>query len=240
MFSTLHREPTLSNKVASNVEAMILSGQLLPGDYLPAAPLLAEQFSVSRTVIREAIQVLVAKNLVEVRPGSGTIVRRPHTGSVAQAMRLLLTVGQPQLNHQQVIEVRRLVEIEVAGLAALRRTDDDLRALEANLATLPAALAEPERFAENDVAFHATLARATQNPLHSILLDSIADVMIAVRILSASVPGAPSNALVLHQAIFVQVQAGDSEKARSAMQEHLLEAEATMQAALGVEQRGST
>jgi GntR family transcriptional repressor for pyruvate dehydrogenase complex len=230
-FRAVARESTLANRVAAEIERHIVGGSIQPGERLPSERELAEQFSVSRTVIREAVRVLAAKSLLEVRSGSGTVVRAPTTRSVSQSMLLLLRTGQ-RLDHAKVHEVRRTLEIEIAGIAAERRTDEDLALLEELLDEMQALLGEMERqpanrgrFASNDVQFHAALARATHNELFALLLDSIADVMIEVRQLGFEVPGSHQEALAYHRSILAPVRAGDAAGAREAMRAHLAHAE---------------
>jgi len=158
---------------------------------------------------------------------------------VAQSLHLFLRSGQAHLDYAKVHAVRRLLEVEIAGLAALRRSADDLTALEANLieAVHSVATESPEHFAQIDIAFHALLARATHNELFELLLDSLAEVMIEVRRSAFAVPDTSTRALRIHQSIYAQVCAGDAVGARQAMHEHLLEAEATQQQVLALSTR---
>ena len=233
IFQALERESTLASRAANQIESLIVNGKFQPGDRFPPERELARQLNVSRTVIREAVRALVTKGLLEVKPGSGTIVRSPSVQSVAKSMSLFLRVGQSRFDYDKIHEVRRLLEIEIAGLAAERRTDDDLIRLTAILDEVPTiAPQNRDRFAQNDVDFHAALAVATHNELFSLLLDSLADVMLTVRQLGFSVPDLPTRALKYHRAILAQVKAGDREGARQAMFEHLIESETTMRQAL--------
>ncbi len=231
LFRAMPRESTLSNRVTEEIEAIITGTQLQPGDRLPAERELARQFGVSRTVIREAVRALMAKGLLEVHSGSGTIIRSPSVASVSQSMTLLLRAGQPQLDYRKVLEVRSLLEGEIAGRAAERRTDEDLERMADNLAqTL--SITEREQFVRVDMAFHAALAQATRNELYSVLLDSIAEVMRKIREMAFDILGAPNRSYKYHSAIFEQVQQGNAEGARRAMREHLIEAEETVLRAL--------
>jgi GntR family transcriptional repressor for pyruvate dehydrogenase complex len=232
MFQAINRGATLSIRVTHQIEQLIVEGRLQPGDRLPPERELARQFGVSRTVVREAVRALVAKSLLDVQPGSGTVVRSPTTKSIAQSMRMLLRAGQPEVDYDKVHEVRRLLEVEIAGLAAQRHTAEDLEELEAILRESAETQDDPQCFPECDVAFHAALANATHNELFSLLLGSMVDVMIKVRELGFTVPGMPARALRHHRAIYEQVKAGASEGARQAMREHLIEAEDTMRRAL--------
>jgi GntR family transcriptional repressor for pyruvate dehydrogenase complex len=234
LFQTIERGTTLADSVTHQIEELIVEGRLQLGDRLPPERELARQFGVSRTVIREAVRALAAKSLLEVQPGSGTVVRSPTPESVAQSMTLLLRAAQPEADYDKVHEVRRLLEVEIAGLAAERRTIEDLEELETILLDSSETQDDPDCFPECDVAFHAALAQATHNELFPLLLDSMVDIMIKVRQLGFQVPGMPARALKYHRAVFEQVRAGDAEGARQAMREHLIEAEDTMRRALAL------
>ena len=237
LFKAIERESTLAARVTEQIETFIVAGGFQPGDRFPPERELANQFGVSRTVIREAVRALAARGLLEVQPGSGTFVRSPTVASIAKSINLFLRVGQVDFDYDKIHEVRRLLEIEIAGLAAVRRTDDDLQKMEAILNEAPAIRTDRDRIAQNDVNFHAALVRATHNEIFSLLLDSIADIMLTVRQLGFAVAEMPVRALKHHWAIFEQVQAGDPEGARQAMVEHLIEAEATMREALTLHNR---
>jgi GntR family transcriptional regulator, transcriptional repressor for pyruvate dehydrogenase complex len=239
LFKAVPREATLANRVTGQIEALIVEGRLQPGQRLPSERELADQFGVSRTVVREAVRGLVAKGLLEVRPGSGTLIRSPSARAVSQSMTLFLRAGQPQLDYAKVHEIRRVLEVEIAGLAAERRTDADLARLEGILSEMAAIHENRDRFAQNDVAFHSALAAATHNELFSILLDSVVDIMLKVRQMGFDVPGSPANALKFHRAICEQVRASDPAGAREAMRAHLVDSESVMRQALDLHIRSA-
>jgi GntR family transcriptional regulator, transcriptional repressor for pyruvate dehydrogenase complex len=228
MFKVVPRELNLTGRVTSELEALIVGNRLQPGDRLPAVRELAEQYGVSRTVIREAIGALAARGLLEVRHGSGTVVSRPSAEVVTQSMRLYLRSGEPKLDYAKVSQVRRILEVEIASLAAENRTPEDLAVMEENVGAMAQMVSqeevdqvERERFVRNDLAFHDALAQATHNELFPLILNSIADIMFEVRQLGFYVPGAPSHALEAHRLIFERVRAGDPAGARQAMEDHL-------------------
>jgi len=169
---------------------------------------------------------------LDVKPGSGTVVRTPSVESVTQSMTLFLRGDQPELDHRKVMEVRRLLEVEIAGLAAERRTPDDLVRLETIVEDQTGIREDRERFVAWDIGFHAALAAATHNELFSLLLGSVVTTMRKVREIGFDVPTTPGNALKFHRAILAQVKAGSRAGARRAMQAHLAEAEQTMTNAL--------
>ena len=235
LFGTLERDSTLAARVTEQVKQYIVAGQLRPGDRLPPERELARQFGVSRTVVREAVRTLTAQGLLEVRAGSGTVVRNPSAGDVAESMALFLRVGHPGLDLKKILEVRRMLEVEIAGLAAERRTDADIAAMDANMAEAAQVGDSRDGWLGNDMAFHALLAQATKNILFSLLLDSLADILTSVRRMSFDVPGASARTQHYHGAVLEQVRRGDPEGARQTMHDHLHEAEETMRAALAIE-----
>ncbi len=239
MFKAIEREETLTRRVTDEVERLILDDLLRPGDRLPAERDLAERFQVSRTVIREAIRALAARGLLEVRQGKGTTVSAPSVESLKQPLALLLRTNQRDLDHKKILEVRRTLEIEIAGLAAERRTSRDLDALEHILEDRSGTKSSRQEFVEWDVAFHSALARATQNELFSLLLDSVATVMRKVREIGFDVPGTPERAYRFHRRILDEVTKSSPVGARRAMQEHLVESEQTILRALRIQGRNS-
>jgi GntR family transcriptional repressor for pyruvate dehydrogenase complex len=235
-FQTLPRASTLASQIISELEAQILSNRLPPGAKLPPERELARQFGVSRTVVREAVTALCAKSWLEAAVGGGAVVRVPSTGHITQSVGLMLRAGDRHVPHAQVLEVRRMLEIEIAGFAALRRTAVDLARLETLLAQMSELVGtrdeeQLEALMKNDVSFHEALALSAHNPLFPILLEPIAEILLAVRRLGMRLPESHHHALKFHGAILQAVQAGDAEAARDAMRAHLVESEQTMRRA---------
>jgi GntR family transcriptional regulator, transcriptional repressor for pyruvate dehydrogenase complex len=239
LFAPVSREATLANRVTKEIGKLIIDGRIEMGQRLPSERDLADQFGVSRTVVREAVRGLVAKGWLEVRPGSGTIVRSPTAGALTQSLTLLLRGGLSDVDYTKVHEIRRLLEIEIAGLAAERTSNDDLAKLAATLDEMEANRADRDLYAKSDVAFHAALAAATHNELFPLLLDSIVDIMVEVRQLGFDVPGSSEHALSQHRAILEQVRSGNAKGARQAMRKHLDYSEDVMRRALELQARAS-
>jgi GntR family transcriptional repressor for pyruvate dehydrogenase complex len=238
MFQKIEREATLADMVSRQIQSMIVERQLKPNDRLPAERDLAEQLGVSRTVVREAVRSLAAKGLLEVVPGrGGTVVRSPTTESMAEMMSLFLRGDERTLDYENLIEVRRVLETAIAGIAAERRTADDLAEMQGILDQTLKIGNDREAFVKWDLEFHKALARATHNRLFALLLESVNELMIEVRRLAFKTHGAPARSYCYHGAIFEQVQAKKPESAREAMREHLVEAEVTLRKALTMQKR---
>jgi GntR family transcriptional repressor for pyruvate dehydrogenase complex len=137
-----------------------------------------------------------------------------------------------QLDLTKIIEVRRVLEVEIAGLAAMRATEEDTALLVSVLAEAEQGLDDEETFVRTDVAFHAALARATQNELFSVILSSISDILVEIRRVGWHTPGVATRAIAHHRRILECVQSGDASGAQQAMDEHMDEARDTL--ALGI------
>ena len=220
-FSRAPRPPRLSDHVAEQLLESIASGTLRPGDRLPSERTLSDQFGVSRTVIREATRSLAARGVVEARPGSGLVVSTVDPSTVASVLSLFL--GSGALHYDDVHEVREAIESRMTGLAAERRTAEDLDALRRALAELGEAVARADVEAASlaDVEFHRAIARATHNDLFVMMLDSIGDVLLEVRRQTLSEPGRFAAVMPAHESIVVAIEAGDPGRAREAMEAHL-------------------
>lgn len=232
LVSELTRDATLAQRVEFELERLIVGSHLEEGDRLPSERELATQFGVSRTVVREAVRALAAKRLVDVGVGRGTVVRAPSAESAATSMTLLLRMQAGGADMDKVSEVRRILEDEIAALAAARRTDRDIRDLEGILAQASRHRDDPDAFIKEDVAFHSRLAEATQNELFVLILASLAEVMTEVRLLALRIPGTASRALKHHTRIFEAVRAGTPSEARAAMDAHMDEATDTLRQAV--------
>lgn len=221
MFKSVIRETSLTEKAQQQVEALIINGTLKAGDRLPSERDLTEQLKVSKTVIREAIRSLVAKGLIDVRVGSGMYVRGVGSDMMKEPMSLLLRSNV--LKPNDVFEVREALEVTIAGLAAERATEDDLKAMQENLKALKSSQLSAADYAELDVGFHRLVVKAASNPLFAFLLNSLNDVMIEVRLRAFSIGEGKTvaNALQEHLHIFDRIKAHDAEGARAAMQKHL-------------------
>jgi GntR family transcriptional repressor for pyruvate dehydrogenase complex len=216
----------LSDRVATELQRLILTEELAFGERLPTEPELCRLFGVSRTVVREAVRSLASKGLLEVRQGGGTTVRFPDVSQASELLTIMLRSSGGDF-FRLVHEVRSLLEVEIAGLAAERRTEADLAVLERQLEQTREAALDHEGWARADVELHQTVAVATHNPLYPVLLNSMAEMMMELRITAARLAETPLRAQRYHERIVQEIRAGERTSARRAMREHMAEANAT-------------
>ena len=221
MFEFPLKRDKLYKQVADQIQNLIVADSLHPGDKLPGERELAEQMGVSRTVIREAFRVLSDRGLVRVKSGCGTYVRELSHKDAAASIELFLKLKQSPESFQHVYEVRRMIEVEAAGLAAQRADQKDHASMETAIDGMAGHKGNPQRYAECDFAFHAAVAAATHNELFGVLLSPISELLEEMVRISLDAPNAVDEGLAHHRNILKQIKSQDVEKARQAMRDHL-------------------
>ena len=209
--------------LADALRARILTGELVPGEKLPIEPVLSRQYGVSRSTVREALRVLASQNLVTTTRGvsGGSFVAHPNPeqirGYLEASLRLL---AQPHnLSIEELAEARDMLEVPAAGLAAIRRTEDQLQELRATL--FEPEETPPARAIELNKAFHSVLMRSTGSPLVEVLTRPVFEV-IYDHVVEYDAPAGFWSAMYGdHDSIFAAVAAQDAVTAQDATRAHL-------------------
>jgi GntR family transcriptional repressor for pyruvate dehydrogenase complex len=209
----------LSEQISQHLREMIVEGDIAVGDSLPPERELARRFGVSSVVIREALNALSVTGLVEIRHGVGSFVISPDNWQVSEPISALMRNGRADLLH--VLEVRAIIEVQMAGLAAQRHGATALDALDSALAQMALSLHDPVANVAADLEFHGALAEATDNPIFWQLLQPILAPIHTGMLRGTDLPEAMERALHEHQAIRAAVAAGQSIDAQTAMQRHM-------------------
>lgn len=209
----------LYEQVVEQIEQQILRGNLRHGDRLPTERELAEQFHVSRTVVREAVKALREKGLVQGYQGRGTFVTNSTARAVRHSLGLMMQISATK-SANDLAQVREILEPEIAALAAKRATKQDLAAIQHAVAIMDTTLDDADAFVEADLQFHLTLAQATQNPLISTLINPIVDLLREERKRTFKHGGA-ARGQAHHKKIADAIMRRDAEAARAAMRAHL-------------------
>jgi GntR family transcriptional repressor for pyruvate dehydrogenase complex len=215
----------MSDQVAQQLLTQIEAGSFHGVGKLPTEAVLAQEFGVSRTVIREAISRLKNEGVVEPRQGSGVYISehaaiRPLRIDYAEA------VEASSLPH--LLAVRRAIEAEVASEAALRRTDADMETIDAALRRIDAAVADGRDGVAEDIAFHRTIATVTGNPYFLKTLTFLNQYLEAgvkvTRGNEATREDFSRQVRDEHAAIVAAIRAGDPMAARNAARTHMYNA----------------
>jgi len=221
-FSAIERAPSLASRVVEEMLEAITSGRLRPGFALPTERALSEQFGVSRTVVREAIRALQAKGVVQSPPGRGAVVAEVSSEQVAETVDFYVRMARSQsiITPADISEVRRVLELALAELAAQRATEDDLGRLGTELQVMRNAHSTEEA-ADHDEAFHRCIALASRNALFVTLLDAMNVPIRPVRIRGLGAEGRLPEAVAEHEAVYDAIARRDAAGARAAMEDHL-------------------
>ena len=234
------RKPKLSERVASALKEEIMKGDILPGHKLPTESQMCKSFGVSRTVIREAIATLAADGLVEARQGAGVFVMDHPTLAFGS-----ITADVGKISHAlNIIEVRMGLEIESAGLAALRCNAAQEAQIQEAFFEFDRLLDRGEPTGKSDFAFHRAIATATNNPYYVEVLDALGMRAIPCDVAS---PWGTDNELTReyqeglqreHMAILKAISMSDPDAARTAMRAHLAASQERYRARLKGQQAG--
>jgi GntR family transcriptional repressor for pyruvate dehydrogenase complex len=231
-FGIVGNKSALVDRVVQSIQEQILSERLAVGTKLPPEREFADRLGVSRTVVREAVAVLAANGLLETRHGVGTTVRAVSREDVVKPLNLLLRTWGQDVSLEHLHQVRSLLEVENAGLAAEQASEEDIQDLRRIVAEMESVTDDPVLFAARDSDFHRRLAQTTHNPLLTLLLDSIHDLMVEVRELVAMETGLVERVMPAHIEMLECVEMRDARRARQTMRAHLL-------AALDVQKRAA-
>lgn len=225
--STRRRPRSLALDVVDKLVVRIHTGLLPAGAKLPTEAEIMEEYGVSRTVVREALSKLQASGQVVTRQGIGTFVI-----GVGSAMPFHIDSQQLETLHDviAVLELRIGLETEAAGLAARRRTNENLQAMQEALTAFSAALDEGRDAIGSDYQFHLEIARATQNPHYVGMMGALGMSSIPRSRLDPASPAQPDDAERIaylryvnheHETIYDAIANQDSDAARAAMRTHI-------------------
>jgi GntR family transcriptional repressor for pyruvate dehydrogenase complex len=210
-------------QVAEQLRALVLSGTVAPGDRLPVEGDLSAEFGVSRSTIREAIRLLSSQSLVHtVRgPAGGTFVSAADPESLREYLEtsIGLLSGNDGISAAHLLEVRDILEVPAARLAAVRRSEDDLVLMRATIERERGQRDRGERFEQNQ-QFHAQILVAANNPLLAVVTDPVYSV-IQTRFLKDEERPFYTRVNDEHTEILGHIERGDGEGAAQAMAAHL-------------------
>lgn len=207
----------LHGRVVNELGRRIVAGAWASGAPLPNEDDLAAELGVSRTVLREAIKVLQAKGLVEVRPRTGTRVRPRRSWHLLDADVVAWQFADMERGEdmRELYEIRATIEATAARLAAERRTEEQLCEIEAHQRRIEAASAEPIALRAADFDFHGAVVEAAQNSLLSHV-----SAMIRIALEAAGeqpAPEADGNEALLRTAVATAIRDRDADASETAM-----------------------
>lgn len=209
---------TLAGAAMERIQASIRERPLGPGDALPSQYELARQLGVSRPVVREALQGLAARGVLEIRPGSGVYVSDP-AGRPIDDGHLEIETHEAAL---EALEARMVIEVEMAALAAERATEEDFERMDRVLARLKRATSRHQPTSKVTLDFHRALARSCHNTMLYRMSQLLAKAQVAQGIrVEQAMPDIAAGEYASHLRLRDAVASGDPARARTEMRHHL-------------------
>jgi GntR family transcriptional repressor for pyruvate dehydrogenase complex len=212
--------------VAAQIRALILDGRLAPGDKLPPLRELCDRFQVSRSSVRDAIRMLELMGLLRSRQGGGTVVQKISAELLTVPLSSLLLPESGMV--AELLEVRSMLEPDIAARAAERITPAEIEALEQVLKRQRAKMLKRESTVQEDTEFHYALAVASRNSVVRKVVDLLMDLLRENRMRSLQVAGRLRRSYSGHRRILRAIRQRDPRGAEAAMVDHLRTIEALL------------
>ncbi|MDF2499757.1 MAG: lutR 1 [Anaerosporomusa subterranea] len=217
-------------EIVGQIKQLIIDGKLQPGDKLLSERELAEKLNVSRASVREAFSALEMMGIITIRPGEGSFVRQVSYEGMLEPLSFLLQVEISDIT--QVLEVRKILEVEMAALAAKRATPETLNEIRRSLDYMSEELEAGGIGDRADDAFHSALAQAADNPILVKVMSTITDLMTNSFRVSRQklflIDHMSDYIYDSHLRIYEAIAARDPKLARLRMRDHLLLVERNM------------
>ena len=213
------KKNNLYESIADTIEAMILDDTLKVGERLPSEAAMAESFGVSRNIIREAMKILKERHLVELRNGDGARVVKPDSSSPKDVVNRMVIMGSLSLS--EIYELREALEVSAAGLAAGRRTEEQVKGLYEIVDEMWERREDKDEWIRLDLLFHENISKASNNPLFYEFIKPMTGALEIIFDKGRNTPGALEKSVLMHRRVIQAIEAGDADAARERMREHL-------------------
>lgn len=218
--------------IIDQIKDHILSGELRPGDKLLTERDLAEHLKVSRASVREALSALNMAGILEIKHGEGIFLKKADSNSVIEPLTMIILLEKDKIKN--LLEVRKALEVESAGLAAEKHRPEHLEKIKKALAEMEEDLVTGNTGEQADLRFHFAIAESTDNPLLIMLMNTIHEGMNQTlratrKLWLSSTSGTTQRLYEEHQEIYIAISARDKEKAREIMYQHLYKVESELE-----------
>ena len=225
IFKALNSEKngTTAEEVVTRLRDMIHGGELHSGDRLPPERDLAKLLGVSRPTLRAGIRSLSTVGILQSRQGAGTFVAEAEESPTLDSSPLRMLSALLGFTSDEMFEARLALEMSIAGLAAERATSEQMTLMAEEVAGMFASLDEPEQYLVHDMQFHQTIAAASNNRILTALMNMVATILFDTRSKTVKRAKDLKQSAEQHRNIYRAMRERDSEAARAAMHDHLIE-----------------
>jgi GntR family transcriptional repressor for pyruvate dehydrogenase complex len=209
----------LYEEVAIQIEKMVLNETLKVGDKLPPEKNLAENFGVSRNILREALKTLKERGLIEVRTGDGVYIVKPTVDTLKDMVNRLIVLGDVSID--ELFEFRLAIEVKACGLAAEKINKDEIMELEEIISLMKQDIDDVGKWAEEELQFHLLIAKASKNKLFHSFINPVSNLLFDLFLKGRQNPEAKIEGIEGHISIVECLKTRDKNLAEDAMKRHL-------------------
>jgi GntR family transcriptional regulator, transcriptional repressor for pyruvate dehydrogenase complex len=217
------KKKTIPEEVIGQFKSLIDSGHFGPGDKLPGERELAQKMTISRHSLREGLRALSLIGIIENQPGRGTYLSSSPVQWPLEPFSILFSIRKGTL--LEILEARKSLEGTVAALAADRRNEKDLKAIEQSLKKMQLYLQNPEKYFVYELKFHNLIIGAARNSVIADLMEKIYRLLVNTRNELYRYASEPSSYLIQdyesHEKIFKHIKAREQQMAGKAMIDHM-------------------
>lgn len=208
----------ISDELVERFKELIAKKVFVPGQRLPPERDLAEALAVSRPTLRQALRALQIMGVIRVRQGSGSYL----SNSASDIMRVPLefALALKDVAKTDLFETRRTLEVELASLAAERRTEQDLQAMQRALADMKKMMGDPEAWCRVEPEFHSCIVRAARNGVMQTIIEMLSQMLLESRKETVRLLSDYTSSYRSHENIYVEIEKQDSGAAAAMMMEH--------------------
>lgn len=216
-------------QIAERLQAHISERKWRPGDSLPTERELMQTYRVGRSSVREALRILESRGLIQSLSTGGFAIAS-YGNSLNHSIQLLLLMQE--INPLELFEMRMILEVEVAGLAATRRSSTDVAQMARAIEDMVEGLSAEDRYIAADLQFHMTIAEASRNRIAVHMMQAIRELLHRALASIYHIPGSPQRSIAQHREIRAAIATGRPEDARRSMRDHLLRVQSDIQGVL--------
>ena len=227
------KKTRLYEEIVKQLVGLIKQGKLKPGDKLPPERQLAQDLQVSRTAIREALRSMESMGYIESKVGGGTFIKAISLDNVLHPFSAVLLQDKKLI--KELLEVRQLLEAEIASLAAKRATPEKIEMIQKTLDGMCNDIKKGGIGLKGDNAFHNSLAHAAENTAMSKILDLCDELLSKTRETTLRIPDQPEKSLQDHIEIFEAIKNHNGDLARRLMREHIIKAQLNFETYYGTD-----
>lgn len=209
----------ITELVVQRIKDLLEGGELKAGSRLPPERELADMLHISRPSLRTALKALSVMGIIRAKPGAGTYIADSLPEVFTEPMHFMTLINHT--SDEELFEARRIIESGLAELAAERASEDDIKALNAEIEGMRANTDDPEIYLKHDIRFHQAMARAANNKLMSGVMDTLAQLLFHLRRQTIAHASDLEEAIDWHVKIVETMKKHDPKRAKDMLSGHL-------------------